>query len=137
MSQATLATNAAENAATVVTAPPISGAVLLSQVGSMLALVLILIVVIAWVVRKFGLMPQSAHNRLLKTVSHCQVGQRERVVIVEVEETWLVLGVTPQNITLLLTLPAKPTESVDAADKAKDFRQIIAKALNRSDKSAS
>lgn len=137
MSQTALATSAVENSATVVAAPPVSGAMLLSQVGSMLALVLLLIVVIAWAVRKFGLMPHHAHNRLLKTVSQCQVGQRERVVIVEVEETWLVLGVTPQNITLLLTLPAKATEPVDEADKVKDFRHIIAKALKRSDKSAS
>ena len=137
MSQTALATTTAEHTASVVTTPPLSGAVLLSQVGSMLAVVLILIVVIAWAVRKFGLMPQSAHNKLLKTVSSCQVGQRERVVIVEVEGTWLVLGVTPQNITLLLTLPAKTMEPLDPADKAKDFRHLIAKALKGSDKSAS
>lgn len=65
------------------------------------------------------------------------VGQRERVVVVEVDDTLLVLGVTAQQITLLHTLPAPPKDegAADAATPA-DFRQLMQKVLKRPEKSA-
>ncbi|MCG8708903.1 flagellar biosynthetic protein FliO [Brenneria sp. 4F2] len=111
---------------------------LLSQVGSVLVGILLLIVLIGWIIRKLGLTAHSHNNRLLKVVSTCQVGQRERVVIVEVDNNWLVLGVTAQNITPLLTLPAQPTDKSGDAhkDKAADFRQLLSKVLKRPENSA-
>lgn len=48
---------------------------------------------------RFGTSP------LLKPVATLLVGPRERVVVVEMGETWLVLGITPSSITTLHTLP--------------------------------
>lgn len=44
-------------------------------------------------------------NALLKPVATLAVGPRERVVVVEMGETWLVLGITPNSVTTLHTLP--------------------------------
>lgn len=111
----------------------VSSAGLLSQLGIALAGVLLLILLLAWTVRKFGLLPGNRNSRMMKVVASCPLGQRERVMVVEVEGSWLVLGVTAQQVTLLQTLPAQPQETPSAPPS--DFSQIIAKVLTRSEKS--
>lgn len=123
---------------TLATDPPLTGSMLMTQVGSVLGGILLLILFIAWLVRKLGFAPQAKQNKLLKVVSSCPVGQRERVVIVEVEGTWLVLGVTPQQVTQLHTLPAQPTDTnapPSGAVKPVDFQQLLKKVLKRPEKS--
>ncbi|WP_409307222.1 flagellar biosynthetic protein FliO [Pectobacterium sp. B1J-3] len=121
---------------TLATDPPITGSMLFTQVSSMLGGVLLLIFLIAWLVRKLGFAPQVKQNKRLKVVSSCPVGPRERVVIVEVENTWLVLGVTSQHVTALHTLPAQPTDNLSATDtKSVDFNRLLTKVLKRPEKS--
>ncbi|MGM3174337.1 flagellar biosynthetic protein FliO [Dickeya lacustris] len=114
----------------------ISGGALVSQVGTALCGVLLLILLVAWVVRKLGLAPQTKHNNVLKVVSSCSVGQRERVVVVEIEGNWLVLGVTSQQITPLHTLPAQPLDTISTTEKiaSADFLQFLKKATKRPEK---
>ena len=64
----------------------------LLQAGLGLAVVIGLIFLLAWVARRFGLQSPS-NGKLLKVVSSAMVGQRERVVVVEIGDAWLVLGV--------------------------------------------
>ncbi|WP_407938292.1 flagellar biosynthetic protein FliO [Musicola keenii] len=118
-------------------APSYSSDSALTQIGVVLGLILVLILLMAWLARKLGFAPQMRQNKMLKVVSSCLVGQRERVVIVEVDNEWLVLGVTPQQITHLRTLPAKTMDEVPAVDKSKptDFRSLLNKVLTRSEKS--
>jgi flagellar protein FliO/FliZ len=70
-----------------------------------LALVLGLILACGWAGRRFGLNKGSSGQRL-RVVSSVMVGQRERVVVVEVGDQWLVLGVGPGQVRALHTLPA-------------------------------
>lgn len=77
----------------------------LLQAGFGLAVVIGLIFLFAWVARRFGLQP-SGNGRVLKVVSSAMVGQRERVVVVEIGDTWLVLGVAAGQVSALHTLPA-------------------------------
>ncbi|WP_174872124.1 flagellar biosynthetic protein FliO [Pectobacterium polaris] len=127
----------ASQQSTLVTEPPLTGSMLLTQVGSVLAGILLFILLIAWLARKLGFAPQAKQNKLLKVVSSCPVGQRERVVIVEVDNTWLVLGVTAQQITPLHTLPAQPTNDSSSTGDTKpvDFNQLLKKVLKRPEKS--
>ncbi|GAA5786587.1 hypothetical protein GCM10007860_23930 [Chitiniphilus shinanonensis] len=69
-----------------------------------LLLVLGLIVCAALFLRRFSLLPNAVGGRL-RVISGVLVGGKERVVIVEVEDSWLVLGVTSQSVNLLHTLP--------------------------------
>lgn len=79
------------------------------QVVLALALVLGLIVGAAWLMRRFSLLPNAA-GKQMRVVSGLMVGQRERVVLVEVRDQWLVLGVTAQNVNLLSSMP-KPADA--------------------------
>lgn len=84
---------------------PSYGAASLLQAGLGLALVLTLIFLCAWAVRRFGLQPRG-DERLLKIISSVMVGQRERVVVVEIGGSWLVLGVAAGQVQNLHTMPA-------------------------------
>lgn len=74
------------------------------QMVAGLLLVLCLIGAAAWVLKRFSIFPQTVSGGI-KIVASASVGQRERVVIVEVEGTRLILGVTPQQINTLHSLP--------------------------------
>jgi len=77
----------------------------LLQAGLGLAVVIGLIFLFAWAVRRFGLQT-SGKGQLVKVVSSAMVGQRERVVVVEIGDTWLVLGVAGGQVSALHTMPA-------------------------------
>lgn len=84
--------------------PAISPAGSLLQVFVGLVFVLGLIFATGWATRRFGIGRGAAGN-LLNVVSSASVGTRERVVVVEVGETWLVVGVAPGSVNALATLP--------------------------------
>lgn len=118
-------------------APALPAGSVLTQVSTALGGILLLILLAGWLFRRLGFAPQARNSKLLNLRASCQVGQRERVVVIEVENTLLVLGVTAQQITPLHTLPAPPKDSTvaDTAPPA-DFRQLMQKVLKRPEKSA-
>ena len=79
-----------------------SGSVL--QVVFSLILVLAAVVLVAWLLKRINL-PQHGPANLLKVVSGVAVGQRERVVLVEINDTWLIVGVAPGQVRTLHTMP--------------------------------
>ncbi len=84
------------------------------QAGFGMVAVLGLIFLCAWLARRFGLQ-RFGGGHVVKVVSSSNVGQRERVVVVEVGGTWLVLGVTPTQVNTLHTLPAQAVPQAPAA----------------------
>jgi flagellar protein FliO/FliZ len=76
-----------------------------APMGLALLLVLGLMAGTVWVLRRSGLAPQGGANRLLRVVSQLSVGPRDRVLVVEAGERWLLLGVSAAGITRLGTLP--------------------------------
>lgn len=108
-------------------APPIPSAPAQMVSGSMLQtfagllLVLMVIFVIAWLFRRYAIHTGNIPGAI-KVVAATAVGQRERVVLVEINDTWLVLGVAPGSISALHsmqknTLPA----SADTANSQSDM----------------
>ncbi|MHB0975502.1 MAG: flagellar biosynthetic protein FliO [Thiobacillus sp.] len=85
-------------------APAVSAAGSLLQVFIGLAAVLLLIAATAWVAKRFGVTRGGA-SHVLQVISSASVGARERVVVVEVGESWLVVGVAPGSVNALMTLP--------------------------------
>ncbi|ARS54070.1 flagellar biosynthetic protein FliO [Kushneria konosiri] len=71
-----------------------------------LALVLLLIWGLATIVKRFK-PGHRLQGQSLRVVASQSVGARERVVVVEVDDTWLVLGVTPGSVNRLHEMPAK------------------------------
>ncbi|SFR59186.1 flagellar biosynthetic protein FliO [Thiomicrospira sp. ALE5] len=83
----------------------------------MLALVFVLLAIfaLAWSLKRFGQFGQLSDSQL-RLVGQVSIGQREKLVIVEVGQEQLLLGVTPSQITMLHQLPA-PVESDSAIKK--------------------
>ncbi|WP_278399128.1 flagellar biosynthetic protein FliO [Hafnia paralvei] len=104
--------------------PVIPAGSVLTQVGSTLGAILLLILIIGWLVKRLGFVPKNSRNNLLNVRASCSLGARERVVVVEVDNQCLVLGVTSQNITHLHTFTAPPPEAEPVAKK-QDFSQIF------------
>lgn len=104
--------------------PVVPAGSVLTQVGSTLGAILLLILVIGWLVKRLGFAPKNSRNNLLNVRASCSLGARERVVVVEVDNQCLVLGVTSQNITHLHTFTAPPSDAEPVAKK-QDFSQIF------------
>lgn len=107
-------------AAAPVSATPMLGA-LVAVVAAIFAL--------AWILKRAGLKGTPGGAALLKPVATLPLGTRERLVVVQVADRWLVLGVTAQSIQPLADLEAKPLPEAPAA--AAGFRDALAKALKR------
>ena len=95
---------AAEVARPAYTPPPpaVSSGNILQVVFSLL-LVLAVIVLVAWLLKRMNVVQQST-GQLLKVLGGVSIGQRERLVLVEIEDTWLVIGVGPGQIRTLHTM---------------------------------
>jgi flagellar protein FliO/FliZ len=91
------------DAAEAVATPPGVGAGSMLQFALGLMLVLGLIVAAGWFMKRFSIGPSAAG--LVKVIAGASVGQRERVVVVEVGDTWMVLGVAPGRVNALHTMP--------------------------------
>ena len=72
-----------------------------NMVTVLMSLFLILgaFVLVAWLVRRY--MPGVGKQGVVKVVGATMVGPRERVVVIEVENTWLLLGVGAGQVRLL------------------------------------
>jgi len=113
-------------------APAISGGSVVTQVSSVLAVIVLLILGCAWLARRLGFAPKTVSSQALKVSASVQVGQRERVVIVDTAEARLVLGVTAAQITHLHTLPpVAPDARPPAAAAPQDFRQLLQNLVKR------
>jgi len=100
------------------------------QVIFSLLLVLAAVVLVAWIIKRINL-PQHGAGSLLKVISGVAVGQRERIVLVEVNDTWLVVGVAPGQVRTLHTMPkaALPVALTDLPGQADGKFQVWLKQM--------
>ncbi len=102
------------------------------QVLAGLAIVLAMVGAAAWTVRRLGVAPGKAGG-LLKVCGSIAVGQRERVVVVEMRDVWLVVGVAPGRVSTLHTL-ARPEDAALApqgAAAASAFADWLRRAIEK------
>jgi flagellar protein FliO/FliZ len=120
-------------------APPVEGPSPLWSLLQMLlglAIVLAAIVGVAWLFRRFT-MGGGMLGRLqpARVVSGVMVGPHERLVIVELEGEWLVLGVTSRSVNLLKTLDKPPQQdAANVTPATPPFAQWLAAAIEKSRK---
>ncbi|MES2354477.1 MAG: flagellar biosynthetic protein FliO [Pseudomonadota bacterium] len=103
------------------------------QVVLGLCLVLGLILASGWVLRKIN--PVHAENKLIRVVTATSVGQRERVVVVEINDNWLVLGVAPGQVNLLQSLPKAAQPVTEEIRTSTSFMDKVKEAAKRYGKS--
>jgi flagellar protein FliO/FliZ len=92
-----------------------------------LAFVLALIPLAVWVMKKLGgAQPALAQSAGLQVITQLPLGARERVVVLEAGDRWLLLGVTAAAINRIGTLPKPAAADAPAAPaSATAFRQLL------------
>lgn len=105
---------------------PATGSILMSVSGA-LVLILLLLVVLAWAARRSGLARRlnDAQGNMTLVATH-SLGPRERLVLVDVGDQRLVLGVTASQITCLATQP-RPENAPQASAPAATFPLMLEK----------
>lgn len=73
-------------------------------------------VAVAWFARRY--LPGMRAQGVVKVVGTTPVGPRERVVVVEVDDTWLMLGVGGGNVRLLHSLPRPADAGKPAGERS-------------------
>ncbi|EPF6109822.1 flagellar biosynthetic protein FliO [Enterobacter cloacae] len=105
---------------------PATGSVLMTVSGA-LALIILLMVVMAWAARRSGLARRlNDAQGNITLVATQSLGPRERLVLVDVGEQRLVLGVTASQITCLAT-QARPENAPQASAPAATFPLMLEK----------
>lgn len=105
---------------------PATGSILMSVSGA-LVLILLLLVVLAWAARRSGLarrLNDAQGNMTL--VATQSLGPRERLVLIDVGDQRLVLGITASQITCLATQP-RPENAPQASAPAATFPLMLEK----------
>jgi flagellar protein FliO/FliZ len=97
----------------------------LSNMMGGLILVLVLIFVLAYIVKRLNLVPAS--NGVLKMVAVTPLGQKEKVVLIELDGQQYLLGVTSQQVNLIDKLDE--TVKIDTQTFATRLRQAKTKQL--------
>ena len=64
-----------------------------------------LILLAAWLLRRFNVVGITAGAAGMKIVAGLSVGPRERILLLEIGEHWIVVGVTATQMRTLHTLP--------------------------------
>ncbi len=107
--------------------PPVVSTENMLQMVAGLLLVLIVIGAAVWLLKRFAIIPTTTSN-VIKIIATTSVGQRERIVILEVGDTWLVLGVAPGQISTLHSMERismKPSDDMSNKSNHNQFSQYL------------
>ena len=96
-------------AAAPMTMAPTSSAGSLLQTIFALVFVLALLIGLAWFMKRYGPKVMGGNNKM-RVVSSLNLGGRERIVLVEVADQWIVVGASPGRINALATMPRQEGE---------------------------
>lgn len=108
-----------------------------ASAGSLFQVLLGLIVVLglmagaAWTLRRFGL-AKTPSAGTVKIVGGVNVGTRERILVVEVADQWIVVGVAPGRVNTLSTMPRQENAAEpEAAPVAKNFSAWLKQTIDK------
>lgn len=117
-----------------VPAPSPTGGLL--QVLFGLIVVLGLMAALAWVLRRFNSAKGLGHADI-RVIGGVSVGNRERVVVVEIADQWIVVGVAPGRVSAVATMQKQETTlATDAGidspvPPAKNFSNWLAQTIEK------
>lgn len=85
-----------------------------------LGIVLAMLFGTLWLLKRLS-SPRGPGSGLMRVVAGISVGPRERVVLLEIGSSWLVLGVAQGHVSTLAEVPRQELPSSGTADTARDF----------------
>jgi flagellar protein FliO/FliZ len=98
-----------------------------------LILVLALLLGALWLLKRIS-QPQGATAGLLRVIAGVAVGARERVVILELGNSWLVLGVAPGQVSTLAEIPRQEVPTAAKNTTGRDFPAWLKQMVERRDR---
>ncbi|MDR0934390.1 MAG: flagellar biosynthetic protein FliO [Burkholderiaceae bacterium] len=107
-----------------------------STVGYLLQGIFALLVVLGlmwgawWLIRRTGFNRKFSGVKM-KVVGGLSIGSRERVMVVEIGDHWLILGVTPNQINTLATMPKQELPEDAAGTDSPPFAAWLKKTMER------
>jgi len=102
-----------------------AGGLSLTKIAISLAAVLLLVFALGWLFKKLTLrLPGSQH---VKVICSVPLGQRERLLVIEIQGKQRVLGVTPQSINMLFELENSLPETKLASDFHTQLQSFLKK----------
>ncbi len=101
------------------------------QILISLVLVLLIIFVAAWLLRRYGRFPGVADGNL-RVIGALSVGQRERIMLLQVGKEQILVGVTSSRISTLHQL-VEPVQVKDNVPISSQFSQRLQEALKSKD----
>jgi flagellar protein FliO/FliZ len=97
-------------------APAVASAGSLLQTILALTFVLALLAALAWAMKRYG--PRaSGPNTTLRLVGSLSLGGRERIVVVEVGDQWIVVGAAPGRLNALATMARQPQTGTETENE--------------------
>ena len=112
-------------------APSLSPVSATSLVQVVLALLVVLAAIgfFAWLLRRMSPGLDAAGG--MRVIGGVMVGPRERLVMVEVGDTWLLLGVASGGVSLVHTMPRPPQAAAGAATGSAQFSRLLNQVLKQ------
>ncbi|KAB8035665.1 flagellar biosynthetic protein FliO [Janthinobacterium aquaticum] len=89
-------------------APTASTGSLLQTIAA-LVFVLALLMALAWAMKRYGPKAMGNSNKM-RVISSLNLGGRERIVLIEVADQWIVVGASPGRINALATVPRQDAD---------------------------
>jgi flagellar protein FliO/FliZ len=102
------------------------------QLLSGLAIVIALLLASLWLLKRLSA-PRGEAAGLMRVVAGTAVGPRERVVVLEIGSSWLVLGVAPGRVSALAELPRGKLPDTPTSGDGKDFAGRLRQMIDRRD----
>lgn len=110
-------------------APSSSGSIFTMLFG--LIAVLALMAGIAWLIKRSGLAPNAGGNAVAKIIGGVSVGSRERVMVIEVADQWIVVGVAPGRVNTLATMPRQEHVAAASSGSSANFASWLKQTIDK------
>lgn len=124
------ATAYAQSAPTVPAPVGVSASALMQGIAGLIVIIALLLVTLA-ALKRWGGQFRGASTAGMKVISGISVGTRERILLVEVGDTWLVVGVTASQIRTLHTLPKDSAPDLAEAQAKPAFAKWLSTVTER------
>lgn len=102
---------------------PMTGHLLQTTLG--LLFVVVLLLALVWLLKRMGIGNQQRRGGFYKVLASSALGPREKIVLVEIGDTWLVLGMTSSSINTLHSMPAGSIELDEIQNPAANFAKML------------
>ncbi|MDB5756793.1 MAG: putative flagellar protein FliO [Burkholderia sp.] len=119
-----------------VTAAPAAATTAPGSAGSLLQVVFGLLVVLGllagalWFLKRMG-GGRFAPGSVVKIVGGVSVGNRERVMVVEVADQWIVIGVAPGQVSTLASMPRQEQPAAQSAPGVPNFSAWLKQTIEK------